>query len=265
VSRFDNAVLGCLYLSAALLGSHPPSSKQPPYSSSLLIFLFHYSFWKEKPARWQQRIPTTWSQRMIRQVWMVIQPCEYSRGFWWTRESDGSRSLASTSDMTDVTSINSAIKQYRRENGRTYHNYGVKEYFGPVSQAMLFSGLHMIDSARSGVSLNCIERRRGSRTPWHLPSVLVRYPGAISVLVHAISGCWSSSWKPSKIFSKLRVSWWRFPWNSDSWPFVATGPCFNMVNWFMLQLVKYKEYWIWVSISPNVRACALKDKVDFDF
>lgn len=44
---------------------------------------------------------------------------------------------ASISDMTDTTSMGSSIQKYRQENGRTYHAYGSREYWGPNDDAML--------------------------------------------------------------------------------------------------------------------------------
>jgi len=36
---------------------------------------------------------------------------------------------------TDSTSIKSSIMEYRKENGRTYHSYGSKEYYGANDEA----------------------------------------------------------------------------------------------------------------------------------
>jgi hypothetical protein len=37
----------------------------------------------------------------------------------------------SISDQSDSTSVASSIRKYREENGRTYHSYGLNEYWGP--------------------------------------------------------------------------------------------------------------------------------------
>jgi len=42
----------------------------------------------------------------------------------------------SISDMTDTTSIGSSIQKYRKEFGRTYHSYGLNEYWGPNDETM---------------------------------------------------------------------------------------------------------------------------------
>jgi len=44
---------------------------------------------------------------------------------------DDSAFGASISDQSDSTSVASSILKYRQENGRTYANYGIKEYWAP--------------------------------------------------------------------------------------------------------------------------------------